>query len=67
MDRSNIIALFEADVIGGGIDVDKMSRRRANFAVSHFCNHVEYVLRDYLDEKYGEEKIDDTPCSISRY
>ena len=55
MDRNNIIALFEADLIGNGNDIDKMSRRRANFAVSHFCNNIEYALRDYLDEKYGEE------------
>lgn len=55
MKRADIIAFFKADLIGEGNDIDKMSRRRANFAVSHFCNNIEYTLRDYLDEQYGEE------------
>lgn len=66
MDRSNIIALFEAELIGEGNDIDKMSRRRANFAVTHFCNNIEYALRDYLDEKYGEES-DNGLYPTSRY
>lgn len=55
MDRNRIIAIFNDELITEGNDINKMSRRRANFAVSHFCNNIEYALRDYLDEKYGEE------------
>lgn len=55
MDRNKIIALFNESLTDEGNTIDKMSRRRANFAVSHFCNNVEYALRDYLDDIYGED------------